>query len=155
MGIPHSCHSLSGEIPSRNGWCDFAIYWGMSSSQVTNSYFSEGWLNHQIVPTSTCGGEQRYLQSSSIPFSDFPWNQPSSELGVHPWLCCKYMKFDLLVRPCQICWISCAQRQLGLDCVASLCLSERVHLFYSPLSKTFRLLKSWTHGLSSLSHQQS
>ena len=30
----------------------FSIQLGMSSSQVTNSYFSEGWLNHQSVKRS-------------------------------------------------------------------------------------------------------
>ena len=31
---------------------DFSILLGMSSSQLTNLYFSEGWLNHQPIPTS-------------------------------------------------------------------------------------------------------
>jgi hypothetical protein len=53
------CHPCSERDLSRfvsliSAWCfgsmefyDFPYMIGMSSSQLTNSYFSEGWLNHQ------------------------------------------------------------------------------------------------------------
>jgi len=64
-----------------------SIILGMSSSQLTNSYFSEGWLNHQAVP-------QRCVLSNSFPlchsqyfnifgYGSIPINTIFSGMNIH------------------------------------------------------------------------
>ena len=51
---PANCQFTRGYLPDISGWwfgCHllFSHILGISSSQLTNSYFSEGWPNHQPV----------------------------------------------------------------------------------------------------------